>query len=119
MLGAVFGPLEPVASQEVAGPEDDALREAAPAEWLSYGRDQDETHHSPLDQISSDNVDQLGLACSWEIPKTGAKLESTPLVSDGVMYATGPHSFVFALDARTGENKWQWDPGIPDENQGA
>ncbi len=110
-------PLEPVAGQQ-DGPGAVALREAAPAEWLTYGRDQAETHYSPLDQITSDNVDRLGLAWSWEIPVTGARLETTPLVSDGVMYATGPHSFVFALDARTGEKIWQWDPGIPDENQG-
>ena len=95
-----------------------ALARAAPAEWLSYGRDQAETHFSPLEQIDSGNVDRLGLAWSWEIPKTGARLEATPVVSDGVMYATGPHSFVFALDARTGEKKWQWDPGIPDESRG-
>ncbi len=98
-------PLEPVAGQQ-DGPGAVALREAAPAEWLTYGRDQAETHYSPLDQITSDNVDRLGLAWSWEIPVTGARLETTPLVSDGVMYATGPHSFVFALDARTGEKIW-------------
>ena len=117
-LAAVFGPLESVAGQQVEGPEDVALREADPVEWLSYGRDQAETHYSPLDQITADNIDRLGLAWSWEIPKTGARLEATPLVSNGVMYATGPHSFVFALDARTGEKIWQWDPGIPDERQG-
>ncbi len=117
-LVAVVMPLEPVAGQQQDGPGAMELREAAPAEWLTYGRDQAETHYSPLDQVNSDNVDRLGLAWSWEIPVTGARLETTPLVSDGVMYATGPHSFVFALDARTGEKIWQWDPGIPDENQG-
>ncbi|MCH7857074.1 MAG: PQQ-dependent dehydrogenase, methanol/ethanol family [Gemmatimonadetes bacterium] len=121
-LAAVVMPLELVAGlqagQQSGGPGALALQEAAPAEWLSYGRDQAETHYSPLDQINSDNVDRLGLAWSWEIPKTGARLETTPLVSDGVMYATGAHSFVFALDARTGEKIWQWDPGIPDERNG-
>ncbi len=123
-LVAVIQPPQPVAGQQSANADEDgtvnaaALMEAAPAEWLSYGRDQAETHYSPLDQINAGNVDRLELAWSWEIPKTGARLEATPLVSDGVMYATGPHSFVFALDARTGEKIWQWDPGIPDERQG-
>ena len=122
-LVAVVMPLGPMAGQPLAAQQSDgpgalALREAAPAEWLSYGRDQAETHYSPLDQINSDNIDRLGLAWSWLIPKTGARLETTPLVSDGVMYATGAHSFVFALDARTGEKIWQWDPGIPDERNG-
>ena len=116
-LVAIVTPLEPVAGQQ-DGPGAMALREAAPAEWLTYGRDQAETHYSPLEQIDADNVGRLGLAWSWEIPKAGARLEATPLVSEGVMYATGPHSFVFALDARTGEKKWQWDQGIPDERQG-
>jgi PQQ-dependent dehydrogenase (methanol/ethanol family) len=123
-FAAVLEPLEPLSGQQsgnagaAASVDAAALMEAAPEEWLTYGRDQAETHHSPLDQINAGNVDRLGLAWSWEIPKTGARLEATPLVSDGVMYATGPHSFVFALDARTGEKLWQWDPGIPDERQG-
>ncbi|HUF76754.1 MAG TPA: hypothetical protein VMM35_10780, partial [Longimicrobiales bacterium] len=73
---------------------------AAPAaEWLTYGRDYAETHYSPLDQIDTDNVAGLEIAWSWDLPKTGARLESVPLISDGVMFATGPRSFVFALDA--------------------
>ena len=117
-LAAVLQPIGPLAGQQSGGPDALALQEAAPAEWLTYGRDQAETHYSPLDQINADNVDQLEVAWSWEIPKTGARLEATPLVSDGVMYATGPHSLVFALDARTGEEIWHWDPAIPDERQG-
>lgn len=95
-----------------------ALREAAPSEWLTYGRDHAETHYSPLDEIDVASVGRLGLAWSWDIPKVGARLESTPLVSDGVIYATGPMSFVFALDARTGAEMWHWDPAIPDEEEG-
>ncbi|HIF05399.1 MAG TPA: PQQ-dependent dehydrogenase, methanol/ethanol family, partial [Gemmatimonadetes bacterium] len=120
-LATIFVPLQSASGQQSGDAElvdAAALAEAAPAEWLSYGRDQAETHYSPLNQINSDNVDQLEVAWSWEIPVSGARLEATPLVSDGVMYATGAHSFVFALDARTGENVWQWDPGIPDERQG-
>ena len=107
-----------LAAQQDDGVSEDALRAAPPAEWLTTGRNYAETRYSPLDQIDADNVERLGLAWSWIIPKTGARLETTPVVSDGVMYATGPKSFVFALDARTGERRWQWDPGIPDEREG-
>ena len=69
---------------------------------------------SPLDQVNLETIDRLGLGWSWVIPKAGARLEATPVISDGVMYATGPKSYVFALDARTGELRWQWDPGVPD-----
>ena len=95
-----------------------AIREGPPGEWLTYGRDYAETHYSPLAEIDASNVHRLGVAWSWDLPKTGARLEATPLVSDGVIYATAPLSLVFALDARTGQEKWHWDPGIPDEEQG-
>ena len=91
---------------------------APETDWPTYGLNLSETRFSPLDQIDSDNVSRLGVAWSWEIPRTGARLEATPLIADGVMYATGPMSFVYALDARTGEEIWQWDPAIPDEAAG-
>ena len=113
-----LAPARVLAAQQPEGVSEAALRASAPAEWLTTGRDYAETHYSPLDRIDVDNVERLGLAWSWIIPKSGARLEATPVVSDGVMYATGPKSFVFALDARTGEKKWQWDPAIPDEREG-
>jgi PQQ-dependent dehydrogenase (methanol/ethanol family) len=106
------------ASPLAAQVDEARIIEADPAEWLTYGRDYAETHYSPLSQITTSNVAQLREAWSWELPKRGARMEATPLVVDGVVYATGPYSFVFALDARTGEVLWQWDPGIPEEDQG-
>ncbi|HBD98170.1 MAG TPA: PQQ-dependent dehydrogenase, methanol/ethanol family, partial [Gemmatimonadetes bacterium] len=87
-------------------------------EWTAHGLDFAETRFSPIDQIDSDNVGRLGVAWSWEIPRAGARLEATPLISDGVLYATGPRSYVYAVDARTGEEIWHWDPAIPDESEG-
>ncbi len=90
---------------------DDATLIAAPraAEtWLSYGRDYAETRFSPLEQIDAATVARLGLAWSYD---TGAVrgLEATPLVVDGVLYATTSWSDVFALDARTGALLWKGD----------
>lgn len=94
------------------------LVQSPAGEWLTYGRDYAETHYSPLDQIDTTDVSRLDVAWMWDIPKTGARLEGVPIVSDGVLYATGPRSFVFALDARTGREIWHWDPAIPDERDG-
>ena len=91
---------------------------AQDVDWPEHGLDAAETRFSPLDQINADNVDRLGVAWSWEIPKTGARIETTPLVVDGVLYGTGALSFVFALDAATGEEIWRWDPAIPDQGNG-
>jgi quinohemoprotein ethanol dehydrogenase len=88
------------------------------AEWTNHGRDLAEARFSPLDQIDTNNVSQLEVAWSYAIPKSGARIEATPLVADGVMYTTGPMSTVYALDARTGEEIWHWDPAIPDEDEG-
>ena len=90
----------------------------ADAEWALHGRDAAETRYSPLTQIDTSNVAQLTVAWSWDIPKTGARIESTPIVVDGVLYGTGAMSFVFALDAHTGVEKWHYDPRIPSRAEG-
>jgi quinohemoprotein ethanol dehydrogenase len=96
-----------------------ALRNAAKNgdEWLTYGHDYAETHFSPLKQIDTGNVKRLGLAWTWatESP-AGANVETTPLVSNGVMYGSLGWNVAFAVDARTGKYKWRWDPEIPREH---
>ena len=92
---------------------DDAALGASPnREWLTYGGDYAETHFSPLDEIDPSNVSRLAVAWTFEITGTDGNLEATPLVADGVIYATGTWSHVFALDAATGAVKWRWDPGL-------
>ena len=102
----------PAVVQRSAAVDDTQLREADLAEWLSHGRDPAETYYSPLDQISGGDVDRLGLTWSWDIEGYQGRLEATPLFSDGVLYATGIWSVVFAVDARTGKELWRWDPAI-------
>ncbi|MDZ7689793.1 MAG: PQQ-dependent dehydrogenase, methanol/ethanol family [Balneolaceae bacterium] len=86
--------------------------DANPGNWLSYGRNYAEDRYSTLNQVTADNVDQLGLAWSYDTGMRGG-VETTPLVADGIMYLTGPWSIVYALDARTGEEIWTWDPQVP------
>ncbi len=87
---------------------------AAPADdWLGYGRDYSETHFSPLDQIDAGNAGQLGLAWSYQPASYAGQIEGTPIEAGGTLYGTLTWSVVFAVDARTGEEKWRWDPQIP------
>ncbi|HEX5420608.1 MAG TPA: PQQ-dependent dehydrogenase, methanol/ethanol family [Gammaproteobacteria bacterium] len=90
--------------------DDAALIDAAKSgnEWLSYGRDYAETRFSPLTQINSRNVGRLGLAWHYDTGSVRG-LEATPLIANGVLYATTSWSNVFALDARTGKLLWRWD----------
>jgi len=81
-------------------------------DWTTYGRTKDEQRFSPLDQINEQNVGQLGLLWSRELG-TSRGLEATPLVSNGVIYTTGEWSVAYALDAKTGEILWTFDPKVP------
>lgn len=85
--------------------------EATPTEWLSYGFDREETRHSPLAGISRDNVADLGVAWTYDLA-TSRGVESTPIVIDGVMYVTSAWSVVYALDAKTGDELWVYDPDV-------
>lgn len=85
-----------------------------PGQWMSTGRTYSEQHFSPLDQITTENVNELGLAwyADFNIPRGQ---ESTPLVVDGVIYVTTAWSNVRAYDAISGETLWQFDSEVPGE----
>jgi PQQ-dependent dehydrogenase (methanol/ethanol family) len=82
------------------------------ANWLTYGRTYSEQRFSPLTEIDEETVERLGLAWSYDLGHVRA-LEGTPLVVDGTMYATGAWSVLYALDAKTGEPLWSYDPRVP------
>mgnify|MGYP002651956404 CR=1 FL=1 len=94
------------------GSEDSlAAQGSAGAQWLSYGGTYDEQRHSRLTQINKSNLDQLGVAWTYEM-RSGRGIETTPIVADGVMYATSSWSILHALDAKTGKELWVYDPAV-------
>jgi PQQ-dependent dehydrogenase (methanol/ethanol family) len=80
-------------------------------DWPSYGLDYAETRYSRLDQITTSNVQQLGLVWAYDLESTRG-VEATPLVVDGVMYVTASWSVVHAVDVRTGQRIWSYDPQV-------
>jgi len=94
--------------------DDNALKNAAMngEDWLTHGHDYSEERYSPLNQIDASNASRLGLAWYYDTGSDRGTVETTPIISNGVMYATLPWSVVVALDARTGKEKWRWDPQI-------
>ena len=79
--------------------------------WLHYTADVRGTRYSPLDQIDASNFNKLEVAWRFKTdilgPRPEYKLEGTPLVINGVLYATGgTRRSVVALDAKTGELLW-------------
>jgi quinohemoprotein ethanol dehydrogenase len=104
----------PVFAQSATKVDDAALRNAAknPAEWLSYGFTQGETRFSPLNRISATNVGRLALAWSYDIGQGGGGQEATPLEWNNTLFGITNWSIVYAVDARTGQQKWRWDPEV-------
>jgi PQQ-dependent dehydrogenase (methanol/ethanol family) len=88
--------------------------ESEPGNWLSFGRTYEEQRHSPLTQVNKETVGQLGLAWYKDM-NTNRALEATPIVVDDTMFFTSTWSRVYAVDARTGETKWSYDPKVPGE----
>ena len=83
-----------------------------PDEWITHGGTYREDRFSPLTEIDRETVEDLGLAWAHDLGLRGGH-EATPLIVDGVMIVTGPWSVVYALDARSGERLWTYDPGVP------
>jgi len=78
-----------------------------PGNWLMYGGDYKSHHYSTLGQITAENVHKLRAKWIFQMHRT--KVETTPIVLDGVMYVTRPQSDVIALDAETGRALWSYE----------
>jgi alcohol dehydrogenase (cytochrome c) len=92
---------------------DEMLADVPDADWLTWRRGNNSQGYSPLEQIDTENVDDLRVAWSWALP-TGPS-QVTPLVHDGVIFAHGWGDIVQALDGRSGELLWQYTRWLPGE----
>jgi alcohol dehydrogenase (cytochrome c) len=82
-----------------------------PGNWLTYSGDYRSHHYSRLNQITTENVHRL--RAKWIYQMHRPKVETTPIVVDGVMYVTRPPSDVIALDAETGRALWTFEHRLP------
>src|SRR5262249_26506473 len=99
----------PVAGQQSAGKP--FIASTANGDWPSYTGDAHGTRYSPLAQITAAHFNDLGVAWRFKTDTLGSrsefKLEGTPLVVKGKLYATaGTRRSVISLDAVTGELLW-------------
>ncbi len=85
---------------------DEMLRNQDPGDWLMARRNYHGWSHSPLTQITRDNVKDLQLAWTWAMNE-GQGNEPSPLVHGGVLYLINIMNVVQALDARTGDLIWE------------
>jgi len=106
----VKGSAEHIA-QVTSAISDDALvnADSQNGDWLSHGRNYQEDRYSSLDQITKENVSDLGLAWTADLGTTKG-LVSSPIVIDGIMFFSGEFNQVWAYDTRTGKEIWKFDP---------
>lgn len=60
-------------------------------------------------EISPQSVGNLEVAWTFKIPDNGP-IEASPIVWNGTVYITSNHDDVYAVDAKTGDLKWQYNP---------
>jgi alcohol dehydrogenase (cytochrome c) len=85
------------------------LRNAAaePHNWLTYSGSYNGQRHSPLAQIKPGNVAAVTPTWVYQSRESG-KIETSPIVVDGVVYITEKPHIVTALDGRTGRPLWSY-----------
>ena len=85
-----------------------------PGNWLTYSGNYSSHRFSALDQINTENVDQLRVNWVYQFTQ-GGKVETSPIVVDGVMYLTEPPATVTALDIRSGRKIWSHTRPMPED----
>jgi alcohol dehydrogenase (cytochrome c) len=78
------------------------------ADWPHYGGTQFSWRYSALDQINTGNVKALTPAWLFQTGDYAENLQTTPIVENGVMYLITARARVFALDAATGREIWNY-----------
>ena len=88
-----------------------------PERWLTYSGDYSGQRHSPLSQITPENV--AGLRPVWTfqtgVTTRGRGFETSPLADGGVLYVTGSNNYAWAIDARSGRAFWTYRRSLPDD----
>lgn len=86
------------------------------SDWPTYGGNQATQRYSSLTQITPANVKDLQVAWTAQVgdvpTDTRWGVQNTPLKIGNMVYVCGYLNKVVALDAATGEHKWEFDPGI-------
>jgi PQQ-dependent dehydrogenase (methanol/ethanol family) len=84
------------------------------ANWATFGYTYDQNRHVPFDEITKENVTDLGKVWSVDFNKIDKDVplgqQTFPVVVNGTMYATTHFNHIFAMDAKTGAVKWHFRP---------
>ena len=95
----------PVTQKELYNPD--------PADWLMLGGNMEHWNYSRLDQINRENVGKLQLVWARQMPTTGGRAGTSPLIHNGIMYLVSPNDVILAVDARSGSRLWEYRRSLP------
>ena len=112
-VGSAPAVAQPLADEGFVAVTDAMLRNPSPDDWLMWRRTLNGWGYSPLDQIDRDNVRDLRLVCTRAL--ASGSQEGTPLAYDGTLYMPNPNEHVQAIDAVTGDLKWEYRRDIPED----
>lgn len=84
------------------------------AEWRVAGGTNELNHYSSLTQIDTNNVGQLQVAWVYHSEKNDSTqfgpMECNPIIIGDMLYGVSPKLKLFAINAATGVQQWQFDP---------
>ena len=97
-----------------------SAQQGTTGEWHVHGGDSGYTRYSSLDQINTDTVGDLDIAWrrssvdasliqQWPDLQYSNQLRSTPIMVDGILYASNGIGLVEAFDPGTGQTLWVQD----------
>ena len=82
--------------------------------WPQYKGSNENIHYSSLTEVDTTNVKELQVAWTYHTRDADSanhsQIQCNPIVIDGTMYGTTPKMKLFAIDAATGKEKWQFNP---------
>jgi alcohol dehydrogenase (cytochrome c) len=87
--------------------------DSEPGNWLMYSGNYQSHRYSRLTQITAANAHRLRPQWMYQM-RTGHKVETSPLVVDGIVYLTKPPNDVVAIDAATGRELWYYRYKVPE-----
>lgn len=85
-----------------------------PQNWLTYSGNLLGHRYSTLQQLNTTNVGRMQPAWVYQIG-SAHRTQTSPIVVDGIMYATEPPGTVLALDTRTGRKLWSYNHTVPSD----
>lgn len=89
-----------------------------PADWLMLGGNTEHWNYSPLDQVNRENVGGLQLVWARQMPTTGGRAGTSPVIRDGIMYLVSPNDAILAIDAVSGSRIWEYRRQLPASGEG-